>query len=113
MFSMRVKWFPLFNSKEEMDATLSIRQSTIVHTIYGNFLLLKSDEKYFVFDNRCPHQNQSLENCRVEKDQIICPFHQYRFSIENGRGHGMCINKHQIRITERGVEIGIEKFSIF
>lgn len=57
-----------------------------------------------VFDDRCPHAGASLSGGTIEDDTILCPWHQWAFSLEDGTltGGGRC----RIRIYPNRVENG-------
>lgn len=67
----------------------------------------------YAFKNRCPHQNKSLAGCKVHEGHVVCPVHQYSFSLEDGRGHGLYLENYPIEYRENGVFVGIEKWSLF
>lgn len=81
--------------------------------MFATVLLIKDGNDYHAFRNNCPHQNKPLDHCSVEDGLVICPFHQYAYSLENGRGHGMCLDKYELKFDERGVWLGIERWSLF
>ncbi len=113
MFSKKLKWYRVFNSKEELDERF-IGKSSFVHTtMFGTILFLKRNGAYYAFKNRCPHQGKSLEGCIVEDDRFICPYHRYQFSLEDGKGHGMYVDKHKLRMDDSGVHIGKYKWGLF
>lgn len=113
MLSKKVKWYPLFASIEEMNLQFRGGEKAVVKSMFGEFLLVRESESYMAFTNRCPHQNKPLDNCRLEKDQIICPYHQYAFSCEDGKGMGLYLEKYPLEFRENGIYIGIEKWSLF
>lgn len=113
MFQKKIKWYLLFESKEEFDALFNIRNSVVHKTMFGEYLMIRDQGNYYAFKNKCPHQKKSLEGCTINNGNIICPFHQYQFSLENGRGHGLYIDKFPIKIDATGVFVGKEVFSLF
>ena len=74
---------------------------------------MKSNGEYSAFKNKCPHQNKPLNDCSVHDGHIVCPFHRYHFSIENGRGHGLCLDKYQLKIEDDQVWLGKEVWRLF
>jgi nitrite reductase/ring-hydroxylating ferredoxin subunit len=81
--------------------------------MFGEVLLVQTSNSYLAFKNKCPHQGKSMEGSRVIGESIVCPFHQYHFSLENGRGHGLCLDKYELRIDSDGVYLGKEAWSWF
>ena len=112
MLGKKLKWYPVFSSKEEFEEKFGVNSSFVKRTIYGEFLFVRDRSEYCAFKNRCPHQNQPLDNCSIKEGELICPFHQYKFSLKNGRGHGLYIHKYELKFDEQ-VWIGIEKWSLF
>jgi len=76
-------------------------------------LLVKKEKTLHAFKNRCPHQNKPLNGCSIKDEVIICPFHKYQYSIRDGKGHGMCLEKYPTKIEEDKFYVGKEKWSLF
>lgn len=113
MFGRKIKWSQLFENVEELE-NLFAGKSTVVHkSVFGQILFVKNESGYHAFENKCPHQNKPLNDCWIEDNQIVCPFHQYHYSIENGRGHGMYIDKYELKIEDGKVKLGKEGWSLF
>jgi len=113
MFGMKMKWYPLFGSVQEMDDRFMGKQTLVHKTMFGEALLVKQQGTYLAFRNKCPHQGKPLNECRLEKEHIVCPYHQYHFSTETGRGQGLYLEKFELRIDENGVFLGKEVWSLF
>jgi nitrite reductase/ring-hydroxylating ferredoxin subunit len=113
MFGMKMKWYFLFESVDEMEEHFMGKNTVVHRTMFGEALLVKDNGKYLAFKNKCPHQGKPMDDCRLEKGNVICPFHQYHFSIETGRGHGLYLEKYELRIDARGVFLGKEVWSLF
>ena len=45
-------------------------------------LLIKQQGKIFALDNRCPHQACALSGGTLDGLVIVCPCHDWRFSLE-------------------------------
>lgn len=43
------------------------------------------DGKYFAIDDFCPHQGASLAEGYIDGCAVACPWHHWRFNIEDGR----------------------------
>ena len=112
MFGRKLKWYPVFESEQEL-IDLFANKTTVVHrTLFGEVLFVKNDTGIHAFKNRCPHQNKPLNGCWTEDNDIVCPFHRYHFDVDSGQGHGTYIEKYELRITDK-VEIGKEGWSLF
>ena len=44
----------------------------------------KDPSRFFVFDNRCPHQNAMLNQGSLEGKMVVCPLHGWRYDISTG-----------------------------
>jgi nitrite reductase/ring-hydroxylating ferredoxin subunit len=113
MFGRKLKWYALFESREKLLEVFQTNPCVLYRTMFGNVLLVRKENEFFAFKPKCPHQNKSLEGCSIKEDKLVCPWHQYAFSLKNGRGHGMYLEQYILRIDEKGVFIGKESWSIF
>lgn len=113
MLSKKLKWHLLFESKEQLEELFEFKESAVYKNIFGEILFVKSEGDYFAFKNKCPHQNKSLENCKVSDGNVVCPWHQYQFSCESGRGHGLHIDKYPLKFENDAVYIGKETWMLF
>jgi 3-phenylpropionate/trans-cinnamate dioxygenase ferredoxin subunit len=113
MFKYRTKWFQLFNSREEFQTLFSTQDVVVYRSSFASIIFIKQKSKYYAFKNKCPHQGKPMDNCWVENDSIVCPFHQFQFNLESGRGHGTALIQYKLRIEENGVFIGKEGLSLF
>ena len=44
----------------------------------------KDPDSFFVFDNRCPHQNAPLNAGCLDGDTVVCPYHSWKFNVVTG-----------------------------
>jgi nitrite reductase/ring-hydroxylating ferredoxin subunit len=47
-------------------------------------LFIKQNGKIYAINNRCPHQACGFNNGKLDGSAIICPCHDWRFSLETG-----------------------------
>lgn len=113
MFNFEVKWKIAFKSNDALNQAFGDSQKCVAPSPYGEVLWIREGEQLHAFKNKCPHQNKPLNNCWLEGDQIVCPFHRYHFSLENGRGHGTSMYKFEVRIEKGAVWLGKEVFRLF
>jgi cholesterol 7-desaturase len=76
-------WFMIAESSEIVAGV-----ATSINCLGENFVVYRSnkDGKVFVLDAFCPHMGANLGvGGIVRGDCIECPFHQWRFSGEDGR----------------------------
>ena len=113
MFKKKVRWYQIFENEESLQEGFLNKNSKLYKGLFGEAILIRSNGSYYAYKNKCPHQNKSLEGCKVEDDAIVCPFHSYKFSLNDGRGHGLCLDKYQFKVTSEGVFLGKEGWSLF
>lgn len=113
MLSKKLKWYPLFESEQELKELFAGKNSLVHRTMFGEVVLVHHKDKYYAFENKCPHQGKRLEGCWLENDQLVCPWHQYHFALDTGRGQGLYLEKYELRINEKGVFLGKERWSLF
>ncbi len=61
----------------------SIRKITIANR---PIVLVRSADRVYAVIDRCPHMGAYLSDgkCSTTRNEIICPWHRYRFSLETG-----------------------------
>jgi nitrite reductase (NADH) small subunit len=60
-------------------------------------------ESYFAFENECPHAQGPLSEGHIDEQtlEVTCPYHSWRFSIEDGRSstmEGACIESYSVHL---------------
>jgi nitrite reductase/ring-hydroxylating ferredoxin subunit len=94
-----------------------------IHFGENNIALIKVAEKLVCIiktanglracSSKCPHAGADLSEGYLDKrENIICPVHNYRFNLINGRdtnNEGYFLKIFQIEETEDGVFIDIKK----
>lgn len=68
--------------------------------------------KLVAFDQVCPHQKASLLKGECFDGKVICPWHKYSFSCENGRDlttGGDVLKVYPAKLDKESWYIGIEK----
>lgn len=100
-------------SAEELHEQLKIKNPYFLNNAFFDLLIFKKGDQLFATDTKCPHQGKSLEGCWEENGHVICPIHQYAFSLENGRVHGMYLERYDTRFHEGWFQIKKEKWSFF
>ena len=116
MFSKKkkVKWFKLFSSLKEAEAAVVLDSAIKVMVDIDELCLVRTRRGFYAIKNQCPHQAFPLHNgvC-TEEDEIICPYHRYKFDLKTGNSHSEnCsgrLQKYAMKINEKGLFIGLEK----
>lgn len=82
----------------------------------NDICLTRYEEKVYAFENKCPHQMVSLLNGHCSDDKmVICPWHRFAFSLEDGKGCGLYLPVFPIKEEDNAIYIGFKKtvFSFF
>ena len=74
------KWFKIFNLNK---LKKSNRMIFYINGVY--ILILRINNKFFAFEDNCPHQNMPINKGKILKNKfIVCPFHNASFCIKTG-----------------------------
>jgi len=57
------------------------RAFTVDGRVVGVFLI---DGEYFAINDLCPHMGASLSSGRIDGHSVWCPWHAWRFSVQDG-----------------------------
>jgi nitrite reductase/ring-hydroxylating ferredoxin subunit len=49
-----------------------------------SLVLIRTNGAVHALENKCPHLGLPLGRGRIEKDEIVCPFHGSRFNVRTG-----------------------------
>ncbi len=49
-----------------------------------SILIINKQGSFYAIENRCPHEDQTLDGGELEGDEFICPWHGAGFCIKNG-----------------------------
>jgi nitrite reductase (NADH) small subunit len=66
--------------------------------------------RYFAIDDFCPHQGASLAEGYVSDCTVACPWHHWRFSLEDGRwldNPKLGVDKYQVRVVGREIQVSV------
>ena len=64
--------------------------------------------EYFAIDDFCPHQGASLAEGYIDGCAIACPWHHWRFSIDDGRwldNPKISIDKFNVRVVNNQIQV--------
>lgn len=76
----------LFQSLEEAQQKIPLNK-TLRMVINGKALcIVQTVEGFKAMADECPHLGESLSKGKVNYlNEIVCPWHSYRFSLDNGQ----------------------------
>lgn len=72
--------------------------------LFGNEILVLNNEKYFAFQNRCPHRNAKLSLGKIVSDRIKCSYHGWEFDM-----NGKCI---YVPSSDSEGHVNLKKYNI-
>lgn len=102
-----MKSFKLFNSKEELMERMGKDGRNIVRIGAKKICLILNKGEFHVFDHLCPHNQYSLLEGTINyKNEVVCPLHSYRFSLDDGREceqRTKPLKIHSLKIESDGV----------
>lgn len=99
-----MKWFKVANVSE-----LHLGEGKTVEPVPGKPIALLNNHGLFqAIDNTCPHRGGSLSDGQIKDNCIVCPLHQWTFSLETGANiRNPKIKLHVYPINLKGDEIWI------
>ncbi len=93
-------------------ASLSVADVQSITVNSKRLTLVKNNDKFYVFTNKCPHAGADLSNGWCKEGFLVCPVHRYQYQLENGRGaigQGDYLKKYPVKIIEGNLMIGFKK----
>jgi|SRR5580698_4992498 nitrite reductase/ring-hydroxylating ferredoxin subunit len=111
MNSKKYNWYKVFNS--ECEIKVAENGMSVIEVNGKNVCITKFEREWFAFASSCPHAGAPLsEGCIDSKGNVICPFHNYKFNIKNGRvanNEGYILRTYPLELRPDGIFIGIKK----
>ena len=68
------------------------------------------DGRYYAIDDFCPHQGASLAEGYLEGCAVACPWHHWRFSIEDGSwldNPKIAVETYRIRVVGQKIQVQV------
>lgn len=108
-----IKWYKVFDSAETAKALVTVNKTIAIEAGEKRLCLLRTNEGFYAFDEKCPHQGLPLTRGGFCEDgKIVCPFHRYAWDLRTGRetrGQEPNIRLYQVRQDEHGLHVGIDE----
>lgn len=108
-----IRWVKI--SPNALEFKKKIPQQKMHRMSVGKFdiCLTRYDETVYAFENRCPHQLMELSKGICSEDKkVICPWHRFAFSLEDGKGGGgLYMEIFPIKEEENQLFIGFKKMT--
>lgn len=74
-----------------------------------NLLVCNIAGTFYAFENRCPHQNQTLGEGLLEGGVLTCPWHGYQFDIKRG---GRCLTDPSLKLESLPLKVENEVIKV-
>ncbi len=107
---MSLKWYKVFPTLEAANETIPQRTAKLVLIGDHRICLANTNKGFRAIQDHCPHNGEALHKGKFNfLDEIICPWHGYRFDLSSGReGDGKCSEAKIYPVkAEGGLFIGI------
>lgn len=69
-----------------------------------------SEGEYYAIDDFCPHQGASLAEGYIDGCAVACPWHHWRFSIEDGTwldNPKIGVDKFDVRLSGSNIQVHV------
>lgn len=107
-----MKWLKIFETYKNAQEALENNKPRLLKVGDKRICLTRLDKNIFASADRCPHNSESLSKGTVNYlGEIICPWHNYRFSLKDGReSQSRCsdLKIYPIEVRTEGVFIKLE-----
>lgn len=107
----RIKWYKVADGKDEIEW----QSNHLALTEVGGrtITLAKTNNGIMACAHKCPHASGVLADGFVDAlDNIVCPLHRYKFSMQNGRnisGEGYYLKTYPIEERDAGIFVGFDE----
>jgi nitrite reductase/ring-hydroxylating ferredoxin subunit len=113
MFSDKTKSYFLATSKKAFLKNFN-KKEFVQQFNFGEVLFVLDEfNNLYALENKCPHQGLKMQGCKINKGKVICPWHQYKFDLKNGRGHGLYLPTFELEENSKGFFLKRTYFSWF
>lgn len=108
----RYTWHKVFGSLTEAREQVPLRKLKQLVLDGRPICFAHTANGFFALDDSCPHLGFSLSKGTTNYlDEVVCPWHSYRYSMQDGRECEFRTRKavlHRVELREEGVFVGIE-----
>ena len=107
------KWHKIADLESEL---IFAKNNLLQVEVAGKKICVAKGKELYACAAKCPHAGGILADGSMDvNDNVICPLHRYKFSLQNGRnvsGEGYYLKTYPVKTTVEGVFIGIEETGI-
>ncbi|EJF09537.1 Rieske 2Fe-2S domain-containing protein [Pontibacter sp. BAB1700] len=106
-------WHKVFDSVTEAREQMPLRKLKQLVLDGRTICFAHTASGFFALDDACPHLGYALSKGTTNYlDEMVCPWHSYRYNMQNGRECEFRTRKavlHRVELREEGVFVGIEQ----
>ena len=113
---MSEKELPLFPDEKGEEPYVTVAQVGDIQEGHGKAFpvgkrmvaVFLHETKYFAIDDFCPHQGASLAEGYVENCVVACPWHHWRFSLDDGSwvdNPRLSVDRFQVRVVGQDIQV--------
>lgn len=78
-------WIKILNSDQILER-VHLNKPVKIKIDSTSLVLVWNGQQYFAVQNQCTHNKASLSEGKLNAfEEIICPWHEYRFNLKTGR----------------------------
>jgi nitrite reductase/ring-hydroxylating ferredoxin subunit len=111
----KYKWHRVAGSPDDLQWSAS--QITLVEVEGKKICIARFKDGWFGFSRLCPHAGGLMEEGYLdEAGNVVCPVHQYKFALRNGRnssGEGYKLKTYPVDCRPDGIFVGMEEAGLF
>ena len=92
--------------------TVRENEMTVVNLGGKKIILTRWAERLAAFDHACPHASADLSKGELHRGRIICPDHEYKFDVGNGRilyppDETYCLKRYPVKEENGHVKVKV------
>ena len=114
MKDKKYKWYKIADAESEFNFA---ENNLLQIEVAGKKICIAKGKNLYACAVKCPHAGGIMtEGFLDAADNITCPIHRYKFSLQNGRdvtGEGYYLKTYPLQVNETGIFIGIEESGLF
>lgn len=110
-FKTHIQWVKVFESQVEFTDRIIVNKIVHLQIEGKQYCASNNNGNLVVFEEHCPHQKANLIDGQCSNGEIICPWHKYAFSCENGQdlsSAGNPLKVYQVKQEEGVWFVGLE-----
>lgn len=107
MFKEKFRWINTGFAPNDLMTMLPEGKVRVMRCDGNDIGFAKSGNHVHAFQPKCPHMQYSMDGGFCEDTKVVCPIHRYAFSLEDGKGHGLCLRLYQTEERSGKLYVGV------